>query len=211
MNIKTVSIDKVKNNNVDSSFLDAPKAKRGRPALPDHLKKNKRKLDENGNPVKRGRPSLPDHLKKNKRKLDENGNPVKRGRPSLPDHLKKQPTKTLKLDVNGNPVKRGRPRLPENLKKQPTKTLKLDVNGNPVKRGRPRLPENMKKQSTKTVKKEGKRSFRGSNKDSTMTTFEMGGFKHENMDVIMDLDLDSRNVDMFDDEDGFDDGIIVLR
>jgi hypothetical protein len=159
MNIKTVSIDKVKNNNnVDSSFLDAPKAKRGRPSLPDHLKKNKRKLDE-----------------------------------------------------NGNPVKRGRPRLPENLKKQPTKTLKLDVNGNPVKRGRPRLPENLKKQSTKTVKKEEKSSFRGSNKDSTMTTFEMGGFKHEDMDVIMDLDLDSRNVDMFDDEDGFDDGIIVLR
>jgi hypothetical protein len=157
MNIKNVSIDKVKNNK-NVKAVDAPKAKRGRPALPDHLKKQKAvKLDANGNPVKRGRPSLPDHLKKQKApKLDANGNPVKRGRPALPDNMKK--AKTPKLDANGNPVKRGRPSLPDHLKKVKTK-----VTG--AKRGRP---------------------VTGKNKDGTATVFEIAGMEigAENMEVV---------------------------
>ena len=157
MNIKNVSIDKVKNNK-NVKVVDAPKGKRGRPSLPDHLKKQKAvKLDANGNPVKRGRPSLPDHLKKQKApKLDANGNPVKRGRPSLPDNMKK--AKTPKLDSNGNPVKRGRPSLPDHLKKVKTKATG-------IKRGRP---------------------VTGNNKDGTATVFEIAGMEigAENMEVV---------------------------
>jgi hypothetical protein len=170
MNIKNVSIDKVKNNK-NVKAVDAPKGKRGRPALPDHLKKQKAvKLDANGNPVKRGRPSLPDHLKKQKApKLDANGNPVKRGRPALPDNMKK--AKTPKLDANGNPVKRGRPSLPDHLKKVKTK-----VTG--AKRGRP---------------------VTGKNKDGTATVFEIAGMEigAENMEVI-NRDIFGDN-DSFDD------------
>jgi len=159
MNITKVSIDKVKNNK-NVVAVDAPKGKRGRPALPDHLKKQKQpKLDANGNPVKRGRPALPDHLKKAKAvKLDVNGNPVKRGRPALPDHLKKAKRKVVKLDANGNPVKRGRPTLPDHLKKVKTKAAG-------VKRGRP---------------------VTGSNKDGTATVFEIAGMEigAENMEMV---------------------------